>query len=102
VELGTLLDWTGGPALLWVIFAAALYWLGRWRARRPARGPIVGEHLPSRRGWYHQQLAAGVMWVSGSVAYTIAIILIAYRWLEPRGTRRARGASAKVLPTGVG
>lgn len=28
-----------------------------------------------------QQLAAGVMWVPGSVAYTVAIIAIAYRWL---------------------
>jgi putative membrane protein len=28
-----------------------------------------------------QQLAAGVMWVPGSIAYTVAIVAIAYRWL---------------------
>ena len=31
-----------------------------------------------------QQLAAGVMWVPGGLAYLIAIVVIAYRWLEPR------------------
>jgi putative membrane protein len=31
-----------------------------------------------------QQLAAGVMWVPGSISYLIAIVLIAYRMLEPR------------------
>jgi putative membrane protein len=30
-----------------------------------------------------QQLAAGVMWVPGSIAYTIAFLLGFYRWLEP-------------------
>ncbi len=30
-----------------------------------------------------QQLAAGVMWVPGSVPFTIAIIWALYRWLEP-------------------
>ena len=35
-----------------------------------------------------QQLAAGVMWVPGSLAYTIAIVLIAYRMLEPPQARR--------------
>lgn len=28
-----------------------------------------------------QQLAAGVMWVPGSIAYTVAILVVAYRWL---------------------
>jgi putative membrane protein len=44
-----------------------------------------------------QQLAAGVMWVPGSLAYTIAIVVIAYRWLEPSGSRaRTRlGPAAK-------
>jgi len=48
-----------------------------------------------------QQLAAGVMWVPGSLAYTIAIILLAYRLLEPRQARRG-GRSTKPLATGVG
>ncbi len=30
-----------------------------------------------------QQLAAGVMWVPGSIAYTITFIMGFYRWLEP-------------------
>lgn len=47
-----------------------------------------------------QQLAAGVMWVPGSIAYTIAIVLIAYRLLEPRNAP-GRGP-AKPAPTGVG
>jgi cytochrome c oxidase assembly factor CtaG len=48
-----------------------------------------------------QQLAAGVMWVPGSFAYTIAIVLIAYRLLEPPQARRG-GTSTKPLPTGAG
>ncbi len=34
-----------------------------------------------------QQLAAGVMWVPGSLPFTIAILAIAYRWLQPKGSR---------------
>jgi putative membrane protein len=49
-----------------------------------------------------QQLAAGVMWVPGSVSYTIAIIVIAYRWLEPRDARGRPDPRPKTLPTGVG
>ncbi len=30
-----------------------------------------------------QQLAAGVMWVPGSLAYFVAAVVYAYRWLEP-------------------
>jgi len=30
-----------------------------------------------------QQLAAGVMWVPGSIPMTIAILFIVYRWLQP-------------------
>ncbi len=48
-----------------------------------------------------QQLAAGVMWVPGSLAYTIAIVLVAYRMLEPRSSRGG-SRSVKPVPTGVG
>jgi cytochrome c oxidase assembly factor CtaG len=48
-----------------------------------------------------QQLAAGIMWVPGSVAYTVALILIAYRLLEPP-TARTGGGPSKPLPRGVG
>ena len=30
-----------------------------------------------------QHLAAGMMWVPGSIPFTIAIVFLAYRWLEP-------------------
>jgi len=35
-----------------------------------------------------QQLAAGVMWVPASVPYTIAVLVAAYRWLDPNAGRR--------------
>lgn len=38
-----------------------------------------------------QQLAAGVMWVPGSVAFTVAIVVIAYRWLGPESPRTQLG-----------
>jgi putative membrane protein len=31
-----------------------------------------------------QQVAAGVMWVPGSIPFMIAILFIVYRWLEPK------------------
>jgi putative membrane protein len=38
-----------------------------------------------------QQLAAGIMWVPGSVPYCIALFVAAYRWLDPAaGSRRRR------------
>lgn len=49
-----------------------------------------------------QQLAAGVMWVPGSISYTIAIVVIAYRWLEPGDSRRRSGVRARAQPRGVG
>ncbi len=36
-----------------------------------------------------QQLAAGVMWVPGSIPFAIAIVVIAYRWLQPKQSRAA-------------
>lgn len=30
-----------------------------------------------------QQLAGGMMWVPGSIAYTVAVLFAFYRWLEP-------------------
>ncbi len=35
-----------------------------------------------------QQLAAGVMWVPGSIPFTIAIVFIVYRWLQPKRPRQ--------------
>jgi cytochrome c oxidase assembly factor CtaG len=31
-----------------------------------------------------QQLAAGVMWVPGSIPLLVAILLVLHRWLEPK------------------
>jgi len=36
-----------------------------------------------------QQLAAGVMWVPGSIPLVIGILFIVYRWLQPRSPTRA-------------
>jgi putative membrane protein len=35
-----------------------------------------------------QQLAAGIMWVPGSVPFCIALFFAAYRWLDPEPRRR--------------
>ena len=35
-----------------------------------------------------QQLAAGVMWVPGSVPWTVIALVCAYSWLDPRARRR--------------
>jgi putative membrane protein len=35
-----------------------------------------------------QHLAAGMMWVPGSIPFTIVIVFLAYRWLEPKRTQR--------------
>ncbi len=37
-----------------------------------------------------QQLGAGVLWVPGSIALTIAICVNFYLWLDPQGGRRVR------------
>ncbi|HEY5333438.1 MAG TPA: cytochrome c oxidase assembly protein [Solirubrobacterales bacterium] len=61
---------------------------------------------PSRPGHISaltdQQLAAGVMWVPGSIAYSVAIVVIAYRWLEPGDSRSPAIGEPKVLSRGVG
>ncbi|MGH3266311.1 MAG: cytochrome c oxidase assembly protein [Trebonia sp.] len=37
-----------------------------------------------------QQIAAGVMWVPGSIAYGVTVLVGLYRWLEPSDERRRR------------
>jgi putative membrane protein len=37
-----------------------------------------------------QRLAAGVMWVPGSLAFTVAFVVFFYRWLDPEPTSRRR------------
>ena len=61
-----------------------------------ATHPLYGAYasLPSRPGGLSaladQQVAAGVMWVPGSVPLTIALLFAAARWLEPAGGARRR------------
>jgi putative membrane protein len=45
-----------------------------------------------------QQLAAGVMWVPGSITLTIALIIAVMRWLEPAS---AKSTVAPARPTAV-
>jgi putative membrane protein len=40
-----------------------------------------------------QQIAAGIMWVPGSIAYTITFIIGFYRWLEPDHAGRSTSAA---------
>jgi putative membrane protein len=62
-----------------------------------ATSPLYSAYasLPHRPGGLSaiadQQFAAGVMWVPGSLAYTIAIIVFVYRWLEPESSARRLG-----------
>ncbi len=44
-----------------------------------------------------QQFAGGVMWVPGSVAYTVTFLIGFYRWLEPRSNRDPGSAGAHDL-----
>lgn len=41
-----------------------------------------------------QRLAAGVMWVPGSLSFTIAIVVFFYRWLTPAPQRARLGLAA--------
>jgi putative membrane protein len=43
-----------------------------------------------------QQLAAGVMWVPGSITYTITMMLGVYRWLEPDTKPRSRRSALTI------
>jgi cytochrome c oxidase assembly factor CtaG len=89
-------------------FRARLEWL--WRAAYTTTGMLVGwvlamvlafwptplydayASLPSRPGGISaladQQIAAGVMWVPGSLVYTVAILVFFYRWLGPEPEKR--------------
>jgi cytochrome c oxidase assembly factor CtaG len=59
-------------------------------ARTPLYAAYVSvAHRPgSLSALADQRLAAGVMWVPGSLAYSIAIVVFAYRWLAPVPTLR--------------
>ena len=46
-----------------------------------------------------QQLAGGVMWVLGSVSYTIAMLMGVYRWLDPDAASQPSSAHRPALTT---
>ena len=96
-------------------FRARLGWL--WRCVFVTAGMLVGwllalvlafapsplypayaalAHRPAGLGALaDQQLAAGVMWVPGSLAYTAAVIVFFYRWLDPSPSRRRLGLAGR-------
>jgi putative membrane protein len=84
---------TGGLLVSWVLAVV----LGL------AQHPLYGAYasLPHRPGGLSaladQQLAAGIMWVPGSIPYCIALFVAAYRWLDPAAPRRRRPAAAQDL-----
>ena len=48
-----------------------------------------------------QQIAAGVMWVPGSIAFTVAFVVFLYRWLDPepvRGRPAKLGVAGSIDP----
>jgi putative membrane protein len=61
--------------------------------------------LPHRPGGLSalgdQQIAAGVMWVPGSIAFTIAFIVFFYRWLGPEPTGRTAVRPARLGAAGT-
>ena len=92
------------PRLVWpmrIAYTAATMVVGWMLALVLALEPhaIYGFYsaLQSRPGGISaltdQQLAAGVMWVPGSVAYTTTFIIGFYRWLEPDHSARPAPAA---------
>ncbi len=69
----------GGMIVSWVLAVVLAF----------APDPLYGSyaHLPSRPGGISaladQQLAAGVMWVPGSVTFLIVVFVYVHRWLAP-------------------
>ncbi|MHB8644042.1 MAG: cytochrome c oxidase assembly protein [Gaiellaceae bacterium] len=78
---------TGALLVGWVLAIVIAF------APSPLYAPYAS--LPSRPGGLSaladQQLAAGIMWVPGSIAFTIAIVVSLYRWLEPAPSPRSNG-----------
>jgi putative membrane protein len=81
------LEWT--QRVVYLIAAMLVGWLIAVVlafATAPLYAPYAA--LSSRPGGLSaltdQRLAAGVMWVPGSLTFTIAILVFFYRWLEPK------------------
>jgi putative membrane protein len=81
--------------LLYVIAAMTVSWvLAVVLAIAPSPLYAHYAHLASRPGGISaladQQLAAGVMWVPGSVTFVIIIFVYVHRWLAPQSTGPSR------------
>lgn len=85
------LDWL--PRIVYVTTSMLVGWvLAVVLAFAPSPLYPAYADLPHRAGGLtplgDQQLAAGVMWVPGSLAATIAVVVFFYRWLDPAPARR--------------
>jgi putative membrane protein len=93
--LRTMLDWPRRAA--YVAAAMAAGWVLAL-VFALARHPLYAAYaqLAHRPGGLSaladQQLAAGIMWVPGSISFTIAFIVALHRWLEPQRERAAAPA----------
>jgi putative membrane protein len=82
--LALLVSWV--LAITFAVSTAAVYAPYAEEASRPGGLTALAD----------QQLAAGIMWVPGSIPMTIAILFIVYRWLQPNRARAK--SSAHPLP----
>jgi putative membrane protein len=105
VEPGPLRARQGWPArLAYVVGAMVVGWmLAITLAVSPHALYVPYAALSHRPGGISaltdQQLAAGVMWVPGSVAYTVALLIGVYRWLDPRRAATPRRPALAVRDT---
>jgi cytochrome c oxidase assembly factor CtaG len=68
-------------------------------APRPLYSHYV--HLPSRPGGISaladQQLAAGIMWVPGSITFLLVAFVYVHRWLSPQGQPTPRNPPPRLV-----
>jgi putative membrane protein len=80
VGLAMIVSWV--LAIVLALATTPLYAAYAAEASRPGGISALGD----------QQLAAGVMWVPGSIPFTIAIMFVVYRWLQPKQPRPLTGS----------
>jgi cytochrome c oxidase assembly factor CtaG len=85
--LAMLVSWV--LAITFAVSTAPLYAPYAAEASRPGGITAIAD----------QQLAAGVMWVPGSIPLTIALLFLVYRWLQPKRPRPLAGSPRVTHPT---